>query len=141
MNYLPWALLAMVTYTLVPLLIRVATSGAGAVPSNVAAMVSNGVLVVVAGGVVLATDQQLGPHLSSPKMSYVVAAGVCLAVGILAYYRALSLGPVSVVTPIFGLFLVTSAVVAAVLLGESMTARKSLGVGFALLAVYLVSVE
>lgn len=140
MNYLPWAILALAAYTLVPLLMRVATTGTGAIPSDVAAMISNAILVLAAAGVILATNQEVSPHLSGPKTPYAVAAGLCLAIGILAYYRALSLGPVSVVTPIFGLFLVTSAAAAIALLGEPITARKGLGVVFALVAVYLVSV-
>jgi transporter family protein len=69
------------------------------------------------------------------------AAGVFLAVGILAYYRALALGPVSVVVPVFGLFLVTSSLVGVVALDEPLTARKGVGVLLALVAVYLVTVE
>jgi transporter family protein len=46
---------------------------------------------------------------------------------------------VSVVTPIFGLFLVGSAVVGMVALDEPVTARKLAGLGFAGLAVYLTS--
>lgn len=141
MNYLPWAIVALAAYTLVPLLMRVATTGTDAIPSDVAAMISNAILVVAAGAVVVATSQQVSPHLSSSKAPYAVAAGLCLAVGILAYYRALALGPVSVVTPVFGLFLVTSSVLGMAVLGESVTARKLAGIGFAVLAVYLVTVE
>lgn len=141
MRYLPWAILALVAYTLVPVLMRVATTGPEAVPSNVATMVSNLVLVVVAGVVIAGTGEQVTPHLSSPKIWHTVAAGVFLGVGILAYYRALSLGPVSVVTPIFGMFLVTSSVVGIAALGEPLTARKLVGIAFAVVAVYLVTVE
>ncbi|MGM0604918.1 MAG: EamA family transporter [Halobacteriota archaeon] len=141
MNYLPWAILALAAYTVVAPLMRIATTGDGALPSDVATMISNTVLVVAAAGVVLATNQSLSTHLTSPKVPYALAAGLFLAVGILAYYRALSLGPVSVVTPVFGLFLVTSSILGIVALGEGATARKLLGIGFAVLAVYLVTVE
>jgi transporter family protein len=69
------------------------------------------------------------------------AAGAFLAVGIIAYYRALALGPVSIVVPVFGLFLVTSSVLGIVALDEPLTARKALGVLLAGVAVYLVTVE
>jgi len=137
--YLPYALLALGAYTLVPPLMRVATSGQNAVPSDVAAVVSNAILVVMALGVIAVTGQGFTEHLSSPKLAHVLAAGVCLGVGILAYYRALALGPVSVVTPIFGTFLVLSSAIGVAILGESVTLRKLAGVGFAVLGIYLVS--
>ena len=141
MSYLPWAIVALVGYTLVPVLLRIATTGPDAVPSDVAVIISNTVLLLVATTVVIGTDQQVTTHLSSPKLWYVIAGGLCLAVGILAYYRALALGPVSVVTPVFGMFLVTSSVVGIAVLGESLTARKTVGICLAVIAVYLVTVE
>ncbi len=141
MNYLPWAVVALAAYTLVPLLMRVATTGVDAIPSDVATMISNTILVVAAAAVVVATSQSVTPHLNSTKAPYAIAAGLCLAVGILAYYRALSLGPVSVVTPVFGLFLVTSSILGMAFLGESVTTRKLVGIAFAVLAVYLVTIE
>mgnify|MGYP000158478385 FL=1 len=141
MNYLPWALVALAAYTLVPLLMRIATTGPNAIPSDVAAIISNTVLVLGAAAVVVGTDQRVGPHLSSSKLPYALAAGVFLAIGILTYYRALSLGPVSVVTPVFGMFLVTSSAFGMAFLDESVTARKLVGIGLAVVAVYLVTVD
>lgn len=139
MNYLPWALLAVVTYSAVPPLMRVATAGEPAIPSDVAALISNGVLTVGTLAVVYATGERLLPYRSHPKLPFVLAAGVFLTVGILAYYRALALGPVSTVTPIFAMFLVGSSVIGAVFLDEPMTLRKVAGAGCAVVAVYLVS--
>lgn len=141
MNYLPWAVVALVAYTLVPPLMRVATTGSEAIPSDVATMLSNTILVVAALAVIVVTNQSVTPHLNSAKAPYALAAGICLAIGILAYYRALSLGPVSVVTPIFGLFLITSSILGMAFLGEAVTTRKLVGIGFAVIAIYLVTVE
>jgi len=138
-SYLPYAILAMAAYTFVSPLMRLATTGPDAVPSDVAVIVSNALLIAIAVSVVWYTDQGFSTHLSSPKLSYVLVAGIFLAVGILALYRALSLGPVSVVTPIFALFLVFSSLIGVVLLGETFSARKALGIGFAVVSVYLVS--
>ena len=137
--YLPYALLAMGAYALVSPLMRVATTGPNAVPSDVAVVVSNTLLILIAIGVVAYTGQEFTTHLNSPKMLHVLAAGVLLGIGILALYRSLALGPVSVVTPIFAMFLVFSSVIGFLFLGESFTARKALGIVFAALAVYLVS--
>lgn len=138
-TYLPYALLAMGAYALVSPFMRVATTDPGAVPSDVAVVVTNTVLILMALGVLWYTDQGFAAHLSSPKMVYVLAAGFFLGVGIIALYRSLALGPVSVVTPIFAMFLVFSSVIGFLVLGEEFTARKVLGIVFAVLAVYLVS--
>lgn len=137
-GYLPWAFLGLLAYTFVAPLMKVATS---AIPSNVAVFISNLILVGAAGVVVLFTDGSVTPYLTHPKAPYAYAAGLALAVGIIAYYRALAVGPVSVVTPIFGMFLVTSSLIGITVLGESLTIRKAAGIGFAILAVYLTAIE
>ena len=138
MNYLPWALLGLLAYTFVAPLMKVATSE---IPSNVAVFISNVILVGAAAAVVLFTNESVTPYLTHPKAPYAYAAGLALAVGIIAYYRALAVGPVSIVTPIFGMFLVTSSLIGVAVLGESLTIRKIAGLGFAVLAVYLTAVE
>ena len=138
-TYLPYALLAMGAYALVSPLMRVATTGPNAVPSDVAVVISNTLLIAMALGVVAYTGESFTAHLGSPKLLHVLAAGVFLGIGILALYRSLALGPVSVVTPIFAMFLVFSSVIGFLFLGESFTLRKALGIVFAALAVYLVS--
>ncbi|WP_144901157.1 EamA family transporter [Halobellus captivus] len=141
MSYLPWAILALAAYALVAPFMRVATTGTAKIPSNVATMMANTILVVLTAAVVIYNQENAVAYVTHPKAGYVAIAGVCLTVGILAYYRALSLGPVSVVSPIFGMFLVLSSVLGIVFLNESVTARKALGIGLGIVAVYLVSVE
>lgn len=138
-TYLPYALLAMGAYAFVSPLMRVATNGPDAIPSDVAVIVSNTLLVMMTIGVLWYTDQRFITHLSSPKMAHVIAAGLFLGIGIIALYRALALGPVSVVTPIFAMFLVFASLIGFLLLGEEFTARKAVGIVFAVLAVYFVS--
>jgi transporter family protein len=141
MNYLPWALLALFSYSLVPPLISVATTGSVRIPSNVAALFTNLILVIGTVIVVAYNREEALTYVTHPMFKYVALAGVFLLVGILAYYRALSLGPVSVVTPIFGMFLVVSSAISIALLSESLTARKVVGILLGVVAVYLVSVE
>ncbi|MFB6142634.1 MAG: EamA family transporter [Halorientalis sp.] len=138
MRYLVWALLALVAYTLVPPLVKLATAD---IPSDVVLLISNGVLVVVAAGVVAASDVAVVPYLTADRAVYAYGAGLALAVGIVSYYRALAAGPVSVVVPIFGLFIATSSVVGVAALEEPLTARKVAGIALALVAVYLTAVE
>jgi transporter family protein len=138
MSYLRWAVLALVSYTMVAPLVRITTRD---VPSDVVVLVTNVILVGTATVIVGVSDSQVLPYLTHPKAPYMYAAGVFLTVGILAYYRALALGPVSVVVPVFGLFVVTSSVIGVVALEESLTARKALGVALAVVAIYLTTVE
>ncbi|WP_049982895.1 EamA family transporter [Halorubrum sp. BV1] len=138
-GYLSYALLAMGAYAFVPPLMRVATTGPDAVPSDVAVVLSNTLLVAMALGVLAYTGQGFSTHLGSPKLPYVLAAGLFLGIGILALYRSLALGPVSVVTPIFAMFLAFSSVIGFFVLGESFTARKAFGIALAAASVYLVS--
>ncbi|WP_136717822.1 EamA family transporter [Halorientalis salina] len=138
MRYLSWALLALAGYTLVAPLVKLATAE---IPSDVALLMANGILVVAAVAVVVVSDTPVVTHLTGSHAIYAYAAGVCLTVGILAYYRALAAGPVSAVVPIFGLFIVTSSIVGIVALDEPLTTRKVAGIGFAMVAVYLTGVQ
>ncbi|GGL60587.1 EamA family transporter [Halocalculus aciditolerans] len=138
MDYLKWALVALAGYTFVAPLMKIAT-GPGGIPSTVAALVANAILVLGTIGVVLYTGLPVVDYLTHPRIPYVAAAGVCLTVGILAYYKALSTGPVSIVVPVFGMFLVTSSLAGILFLGDDLTLRKSAGVLFAIAAVYLTA--
>ncbi|WP_254537791.1 EamA family transporter [Halomarina litorea] len=135
-SYLLWAAVALAAYTFVPVFTKAATDG---IPSNTVAFWANAILAVLALGVVLVSDDPIVGALDHPKAPYMLAGGLCLAVGIISYYRALSLGPVSIVVPVFGLFLVTSPLVGAVLLDEPLTLRKAAGVVIALVGVYLAT--
>jgi transporter family protein len=138
MQYLWYAFLALAAYTLVAPLTKIATQE---IPADTVAFVTNGILAISALALVVATDRPILSALTHEHAPYMYAAGACLAVGIIAYYRALSTGPVSVVVPIFGLFLVASSVVGIVFLDEALTARKALGIVLAVVAVFLTSFE
>ena len=136
MNYVLWALLGMASYTMVAPLMKTALTD---VPSDVAVLLSNLILVAVAGGLVAVSDSSAADFLTHSKTPYVYAAGLFLAVGIIAYYRALALGPVSIVVPIFAMFIVTSSAAGVVLLDETLTLRRGAGILLAIVAVYLTA--
>jgi len=136
MHYILWAILALVAYSLVPPLSKLA---AEQLPIMLVALVANVTITVVNLVVVLYFDEGALSSLSSTHGLYAITAGMFLTVGVLSYFHSLSIGPVSVVTPIFGLFLVGSSVVGMVALEEPATARKLAGLGCAALAVYLTS--
>jgi transporter family protein len=133
-SYLSWALLALLGYSIFTPLAQVATER---VPSTVVALVANTILASSALAVVLFNGEDPVSYLSTDALPYMIGAGFFLSVGILAYYRALSLGPVSVVTPVYGMFLVGSSVLGFLFLGDELTARKAAGIALAVVAVYL----
>ena len=136
MNYLLWAILALVAYSLVPPLSKLASDQ---LPIMLVALIANVTITAVNLAVVLYLDEGTLGSLASTHGLYAIAAGVFLTVGVLSYFHSLSIGPVSVVTPIFGLFLVGSSVIGMVAFEETATARKLAGLGCAALAVYLTS--
>lgn len=138
MQYLWYALLALAAYALVAPLTKIAMQD---LPAETVALVTNGMLVLAALVIVISTDQPLRASLTHERAPYMYAAGICLAVGILAYYRALAAGPVSVVVPIFGLFLVASSVLGIAFLDEALTFRKAVGIALAVVAVFLTTFE
>jgi transporter family protein len=137
MRYVVWAVVALCAYTAVPPLMKLTTRD---IPVDVAVAVSNGMLTLVALALAL-RGGGVRQYLDHPDAGFMYAAGVFLTVGILGFYRAIEAGPVSRVVPIFGLFIATSSVVGVAVLDEPVTARKTAGIGLALAAVYLTTVE
>lgn len=137
MRYIGWALFALGTYTFLPPMMRLTT-----------ARVSTGVATFVAAGMLSLTGLVLAIAGGDPVVEgivgnwrYVVGTGLVLTVSVFSFFHALSLGPVNVVAPIFGLFVVTSAAVGVLLLGESITVQRMAGMAFAVVAIVLISFE
>ena len=138
MQYLWYALVALIAYTLVAPLSSIAMQD---IPADMVAVVTNGMLVITALVVVITSDKSFVSAFTSDHAPYMIAAGICLSIGIIAYYRALAGGPVSIVVPIFGLFLVGSSVIGIAFLDEALTTRKGLGILLAIIAVFLTTFE
>lgn len=138
MQYLVWVAVALLAYgALAPLTSAITQE----VPPAVALFLSTAVFLALTL-VVMAVEGTLRPaYATSPAATPIYVAGLFLAVGILAYYYALKHGPVSVVVPIYGMFIVGSAVVGVVALGESISLTKVAGIACAAVAVVLSAGE
>jgi len=136
-QYLRFSILAFLTYSLVAPLLKYAMES---IPSTPAVFISNSVLLVVVGVALAYRGQSPLPYLRHRYTPHVVALGVLLTVGLLTYYRALALGPVSIVVPIYGLFIVVSSVIGIVAFDEALTLRKAAGIFFSVLAIALISI-
>ncbi|MBM4293685.1 MAG: DMT family transporter [Deltaproteobacteria bacterium] len=68
-----------------------------------------------------------------------LAAGLCMAFGLLAFFFALARGEASVVVPVTALYPVVTVILSLALLQESFTLRRAAGVVLAVAAVWLIS--
>ena len=137
MSYVALSLVAVVSYGLVPPLVKLANRQG--VPAESAVVLTNSMLVLIC--IVWARYRQVPVTAGLTVRSAVplLAAGLLLGIAIICYYIALSAGPVSIVVPIYSLFLVVSSLTGWLFLREELTATRLLGLVFALAAIYLVA--
>jgi drug/metabolite transporter (DMT)-like permease len=94
----------------------------------------------VIGLLLLVTAAPLvGGEVTAPAMATGAIAGLAGAVGIAAFYRALSTGAMSVVAPVTGLLSAAIPVLAGIVRGERPEPVALVGIAVALLAIVLVS--
>jgi transporter family protein len=136
MNYVTYAVIALVTYGLVAPVVSFAMED---IPSEVAVVVTNSILVVMALAVAVTQDQSVTEYVGHDRFPYLILGGILLGIGIMAYYKALELGPVSVVVPVYGMFIALSSIMGFLVFEEVLTARKALGILFGLVAIYLTA--
>lgn len=136
MSYLLWALAAMASYSYVFLFVKLAQRE---LPTFTVMTIAIFVLMSLTTFTTVVTGEW---ELSRPlgrHVLFALLAGVGLAGAVVGYFRALSLGPVSAVVPIYGLFIVGGSALGIVVLDEPLTLRKGLGIGFAMLSVVLIA--
>ncbi|OAQ51741.1 multidrug transporter [Natrinema mahii] len=136
MEYLLWVIVALVAYGLMAPLTSFVTAE---VPPAVALFLSTTVFLCLTAVVLLVTGTGQLADVTTPSAGIVYVAGLFLSTGILAYYQALGQGPVSVVVPIYGLFIVGSSIVGIAVLGEDLTATRAAGIAVATAAIYLAA--
>jgi transporter family protein len=68
-----------------------------------------------------------------------LAAGLCMAVGLLCFFRALAVGAATVVVPLTALYPLVTVVLCWAVLREEMTPRHLTGISLALVAGWLLS--
>lgn len=102
--------------------------GIKGVPSNLATAVRTAVVLVFAWGIVFATrEHQALRDLKARSVLFLVLSGVGTGVSWLAYFQALQMAPASRVAPIDKLSLAFTVVLAAVVLGESISWKLAAG--------------
>ncbi|WP_137285050.1 EamA family transporter [Halorussus salinisoli] len=129
-----FATVAMTCYAVWALSAKIATRTLSAEIAATTTYFSAGVLAL---GYAMANGRTLMP----PERGFGAAllAGLFLGAGTIGYYMALRVGTVSVVTAISGLYIVLTTVLAVIFLNESLEWYNLLGVGFATVAIVLLS--
>lgn len=136
MEYLVWVLVALVAYAIVAPITSIVMRD---VPPAPALFIATVVFLVIMVGVLAVSGTTDTSYLFTVEAGYVYVAGLFLTVGILAYTFALEAGPVSIVVPVFGMFIVGSSVIGIVFLDEALTVQRVAGIGCAVFAVYLTA--
>lgn len=137
-GHITWAFIAMVGYSFVFLFAKLAMSD-GHLPPFTVMTISVVIVAVVSIVVTVLTGEWGVDSYLSQHALFTYMAGVALALAVVGYFIALSKGPASVVVPIYGLFIVGGAVLGVVALGEPVTVKKLLGIGFACVSVILIA--
>ena len=141
MSYVGWALLGMVGYSLTTLFVKLSTRtgdfGAFGVLAIATTMVAAAAIAnALLGG---AFAGKTAGDLARPGALWAYAAGLALTVAVGSLFKGLSLGPASVVVPIYGMFIIGGAVLGILFLHEPVTLRRILGLALAVAGVYLVA--
>jgi transporter family protein len=99
------------------------------VPSNLATAIRTIVILVCAWGMVGVTGEHRSlTHVSQRSLVFLALSGVATGVSWLAYFKALQMAPASRVAPIDKLSLALTIMLAALVLGESISWQVGLGV-------------
>jgi transporter family protein len=141
MDYIAWALLGMAGYSAVTLFVKLATR-TGEFTAFTVLAVATMIVVVAALGNAIAQGGFAGKtaaDFARPGALYSYAAGIALTIAVGSLFKGLSLGPASVVVPIYGMFILGGTILGVVFLSEPMTFRKGLGLLIAIAGVYLVA--
>lgn len=125
-SWLFWALLAAVFAALTAIFGKL---GVEQVNADFATLLRTLMVVVVLAAIVTATGQaQSLASISGRSYLFLLLSGVATGLSWLCYYRALKLGPASLVAPVDKLSVVLVAIFGVALLGERLDLRQWCGI-------------
>ena len=131
----------MLGYSFTALLVKLATTS-GRFSGFFVLMIASGMVVTTSATITLLRGEMKAfswNNLATTDGAFVFGAGIALVVAVVAYFLALSIGPTSVVVPLYGMFIVGGAVLGLVFLHEPLTLRKTIGILLAIASIYLIA--
>lgn len=141
MGYVAWALLGMAGYSTVTLLtklsVRTGEFNSWGVVAIATAIVAPSLMTyaILSGAFAGKTPADF----TKPGALWAYACGIALLIAVGSLFKGLSLGPASVVVPVYGMFIIGGAVLGVIFLGEPVTAKKVAGLALCVAGVYLVA--
>ena len=137
MSYVGWAVVAMVSYGVTAVFLKVSLRH---FPPEVALVITNSILVATGLGLVIFRGQSIPEYINFgwPTMA-IVLAGATLSVSIVSYYLALSRGPATAVVPIFAMSFAVASILSIVFLGEGIKVTRVTGMALGAAAIVLLT--
>ncbi len=137
MHYIVWTLIAMSAYAVMIILLKFSLKS---IPPEAAVFVTNFFLVAAALLWALYRGVKITDHLAFNQPTlFLVLSGVALSIGIISLYMALSRGPISTVSPLFGMNIAIVAVLGFLILKEPISIERIAGVILAGGAIFLLA--
>ena len=137
-----WQFWALLSATFAAMTAVFAKVGIESVNSDFATFVRTIVILLAAGGIVLATGHWQDPAtVSGRTWAFLVLSGLATGLSWICYFRALKLGNASQVAPIDKMSVVLVAVIAALFLGERLSPPAWAGVGLIASGAILVALN
>ena len=137
MSYIAWAITAMVAYGITITLVKYSMRD---IPPEVAVLVTNTFLVVSAFIWASYRGVKIADHLAlNPPTFFLLLSGAVLSISIISFYMALSRGPASTVTPLFGMNIAVVSVLGFLLLNEPINLVRVIGILMAAGAIILLT--
>ena len=136
MGYIKLAIISLVTYSFVPPLVKIITQ-------RVTPQATLILMDVISATIIFIWSQSKGKGVGSvcwKDVILILITSMLLTVSLLSYYKALSVGRLSVVVPIYGMFVVFSSIFGCLLFSETLSLTKILGLLLAIGAVILMSI-
>ena len=135
MSYLPLALISMLSLGVYYFLVKLLSVH---ISSLVIILTSSIVIVLVVYTYLFFTQTSILPKRKIYTV-YALIISIPMVIGLIAYYSAIALGPVSVVTPIYGLNAMVTALLGIFVLREKVSVMRALGLVLAVAAIVLLS--
>jgi bacterial/archaeal transporter family protein len=138
--YVVWAIIGMIGYSFTTLFVKLAVRTGHISSFSVLAVAT--VMVAVSSVAIAVMRGELATvpgHTEMAALLWAGATGLSLTIAVSSLFRALSLGPASVVVPLYGMFIIGGALLGVLFLDEPLSLKKVAGLTAAIAGAYLVS--